>query len=175
MATHACNRYHIGPVWGTEYQNLEYINEQFNDADSLAYWLSLGYPDRFTGDMCDMRNEQPIWNPYIVKQFEKLGWNDVGTSYYRMSPGTILPTHGDLYKKYIDIFKLHGREHTIRRAIVFLENWQSGHYLECDGEPIVNWQAGDVVEWAYNTPHMAANMGITPRYTLQVTGHIYDQ
>jgi hypothetical protein len=28
------------------------------------------------------------------------------------------------------------------------------------------------VEWQYDAPHMAANMGIEPRYTLQITGHI---
>jgi hypothetical protein len=38
--------------------------------------------------------------------------------------------------------------------------------------PLVQWKAGQVVEWAYNTPHMAANIGKTPRYTLQITGHI---
>jgi hypothetical protein len=70
------------------------------------------------------------------------------------------------------LFDLKGQEHTIHRAIVFLEDWASGHYLEIDGEPIIKWTAGDVVIWCYDTPHMAANMGLTPRYTLQITGHI---
>jgi uncharacterized protein YijF (DUF1287 family) len=88
-----------------------------------------------------------------------------------MAPGTILPTHQDLYKKYIELFELHGQEHTIHRAVMFLEDWQSGHYLEVMDQPVVKWRAGDVVEWVYDTPHMAANMGSTPRYTLQITGH----
>jgi hypothetical protein len=29
-----------------------------------------------------------------------------------------------------------------------------------------------VFEWTYDTPHMAANIGLEPRYTLQITGHI---
>jgi hypothetical protein len=37
---------------------------------------------------------------------------------------------------------------------------------------VVKWRAGDVIEWCYDTPHMAANMGSTARYTLQVTGHV---
>jgi hypothetical protein len=56
--------------------------------------------------------------------------------------------------------------------VVFLENWSSGHYLEIGGDVITNWTAGTVVEWAYDVPHMAANIGLLPRYTLQVTGHI---
>jgi hypothetical protein len=84
----------------------------------------------------------------------------------------VLPTHGDLYKKYIELFNLHGQEHTIRRAVVFLEDWQPGHYAEYLDQPFTNWRAGAIVEWPYDTPHMAANLGLTPRYTLQITGHV---
>ena len=41
---------------------------------------------------------------------------------------------------------------------------------ECMGEPVVGWRAGQVVEWQYDTPHMAANIGLEDRYTLQITG-----
>jgi hypothetical protein len=171
MATHEIIKYHIPVFWNDEYKHLNYINETFNDADNLAHWQSLGFADKFTGDMCDMRSVQPSWNLTVVEVFGEMGWQDIGTSYYRMLPGTILPTHGDLYKKYIEIFNLQGREHTVCRAVIFLEDWQSGHYFEGNGEPYVKWHAGDTVEWRYDTPHMAANMGFTPRYTLQVTGH----
>ena len=54
--------------------------------------------------MCDMRQQQPSWNDKFVKHFESLGWKDIGTSYYRMSTGTVMPVYGDLYKKYIERF-----------------------------------------------------------------------
>jgi hypothetical protein len=171
MATQELIKYHIPAFWNDEYKTLNYVNEQFNDSDNLEYWRSLGFADKFTGDMCDMQHSQPSWNNTIVSIFEQMGWKDIGTSYYRMQPGTILPTHGDLYKKYIKVFNLAGLEHTVRRAVIFLEDWQSGHYFEGLGEPLVKWCAGDTVEWAYDTPHMAANLGVTPRYTLQITGH----
>ena len=63
-------------------------------------------------------------------------------------------------------------EHTIKRALLLLEDWKPGHYLEVDGKPYVNWKAGDTVEWLYSTPHMAANIGLEDRYTLQITGHL---
>lgn len=85
-----------------------------------------------------------------------------------------MPNHSDLYKRYIELFNLQGKEQTIRRALVLLEDWKSGHYLEAIGEPIVNWVAGTVVEWPYDTPHMAANIGLEDRYTLQITGHVDD-
>ena len=172
MATPAAFKYHIPKFWDDEFKTLLYVNEEFNDPANLQSWLALGFPNRFTGDMCDMRSVQPRWNHKFVELYQEMGWRDVGTSYYRMMPGTILPTHQDLYVKYIQLFDLQGQEHTIRRAIVFLEDWQPGHYAEYVDQPYTSWKAGDAVEWNYDTPHMAANMGMTPRYTLQITGHI---
>jgi hypothetical protein len=171
MATQDIVKYHILPFWDDEYRRLNYAKEAFNDPDNLNYWLSLGFANKFTGDMCDMRSAQPSWNSTIIDIFLSRGWQDVVTSYYRMMPGTILPTHGDLYKKYVELFGLEGHEHDICRAVIFLEDWQSGHYFEGNGQPYTNWHAGDTVEWNYDTTHMAANMGFVPRYTLQVTGH----
>lgn len=172
MVTHAVNKYQLEVFWDDEFKNLDYINEEFNDSENITKWTQLGFPNRFTGDMCDMRSAQPSWNNTFISIFEDLGWKNIGTSYYRMMPGTVLPTHQDLYKRYIELFNLQGREDTIRRAIVFLEDWQSGHYFEGLGTPLTNWQAGATVEWTYDTPHMAANIGVTPRYTLQITGHL---
>jgi hypothetical protein len=166
------DRFNIEPFWDDSFKQLDYAVEAFNNPNDIAQWMEQGYPGKFTGAMCDMRRPQPVWNAMFVKYFKQLGWQDVGTSYYRMSSGTILPVHQDTYKRYIELFDLKGQEHTIHRAIVFLEDWASGHYLEIDNEPIIKWRAGDVVTWCYDTPHLAANMGLTPRYTLQITGHL---
>jgi hypothetical protein len=169
---HSIYQYQLHPFWNDEYTKLDYITEPFNDAELLRQWQTQGYSHRFTGDMCDMRNQQPSWNQRFIDIFSDMGWKDIGTSYYRMNTGTILPTHGDLYTKYINLFALHGQEHRIRRAIVFLEDWASGHYFESMGTPHTGWSAGQVMEWTYDTPHMAANIGLAPRYTLQITGHV---
>ena len=174
MATQDLFKYHLPVFWDDEFKGLDYVNEEFNDTANLELWTALGYANKFTGDMCDMRSPQPSWNTRFVDMFEGQGWKDVGTSYYRMNTGTVLPTHGDLYLKYIELFNLQGREHTIRRAVIFLEDWQPGHYAEYQDRAYVNWKAGSVVEWKYDTPHMAANLGLTPRYTLQITGHVDD-
>lgn len=172
MTRHSIIKYQLDPFWDNTFKQLEYVNEPFNDDPNVARWIGLGFPGKFTGDMCDMRSRQPAWNDQIIKHFEELGWKDIGTSYYRMMPGTVLPTHGDLYIKYINLFDLRGQEHNIRRAVIFLEDWQSGHYFEGMGQPLTEWSAGTVVEWTYDTPHLAANVGMTPRYTLQITGHV---
>ena len=158
--------------WDDQYKQLDYRTEDFNNPRDVEVWLAQGHSSKFTGAMCDMRRPQPSWNQRFVDYFAALGWQDIGTSYYRMDTGTVLPVHRDLYKKYVELFDLQGQEYTIRRAIVFLEDWASGHYLELKGVPITGWRRGFTVIWAYDEPHMAANIGITPRYTLQITGHL---
>ena len=174
MATPVVNftKYKIPKFWDDSYKTLDYIQEPFNDLEGLQLWREQGYGDKITGYMCDMRQAQPSWNQQFINIYREMGWQDIGTSYYRMDTGTVLPRHRDLYRKYIELFSLQGQEHRIRRAIVFLEPWSSGHYAECCDVPVVDWQAGTVIEWAFDAPHVAANLGLAPRYTLQITGHV---
>ena len=164
--------YNLDVFWDDEYKYLDYISEPFNDPEDMARWTAAGYQSKFCGDMADMRGRQPSWNHRFVEYFEAQGWKDIGTSYYRMTSGTVMPVHQDRYVKYIQLFDLKGREHTIRRALVLLEHWRPGHYLEVQAQPLVDWTAGTVAEWTFDTPHMAANIGLEPRYTLQITGHM---
>lgn len=159
--------YSIEPWWQDHYLSLPYANEPFNDADSLAEWKSLGYTQqRFTGDMYDMRNPEPEW----IKPFRlRFPWKHFSWSVYRMGPGTTLPNHSDLYSRFREIYRIDDVE-SIFRAVVFLEGWQSGHYFEIENHPVTEWQAGDCVVWQGSTKHLAANVGKTDRYTLQITG-----
>ena len=60
---------HVDTVWWDNYQELEYKNEQFNDADALEYWRDLGFSQqKFTGDLYDMRNAEPNW----IDPFKKI-------------------------------------------------------------------------------------------------------
>lgn len=165
-------KYNIEKFWDDEYQHLNYIDEPYNDPAFTALWISQGYQPKIAGALCDMRQPQPSWNDKFIKLYEDMGWKDIGTAYYRMDTGTVMPVHQDHYKKYVSVFNLHGKEHTIHRAIVFLEDWASGHYFEAQDQAVTGWKAGAVVEWCYDIPHMAANIGLTPRYTLQITGHV---
>jgi hypothetical protein len=171
MATH--DSFNIARFWDDEFKDLQYVKERFNDLSTLQRWKNEGFHGPFGGAMCDMRNRQPIWNNKFIEFFSTYEkWQDIGTSYYRMDPGSSLPTHADTYSRYIKLFDLQGKESTIRRAVVFLEPWQSGHYAECAGTGYANWIAGFTLVWAWNSPHMAANFGTMPRYSLQITGHV---
>lgn len=172
MATPAAFKYHIPKFWDDEFKTLDYISEPFNDPETVALWVSQGYQSKITGELCDMRHRLPDWVNKFVNIYTEMGWKDIGIAFYRMRTGTVMPVHSDLYKRYVELFDLQGREHTIKRALLLLEDWKSGHYLEVDAHPYVKWQAGDVVEWVYSTPHSAANLGLEDRYSLQITGHL---
>jgi hypothetical protein len=159
-------RYYISPWW-IDHRDLPYVNEPFNDSDSLEKWRAMGYTQtRFTGDMYDMRNPEPDWVAPFRQYFP---WQHFSWSVYRMGPGTVLPNHVDTYARFREIHNIKN-ERTICRAVIFLEDWNSGHYFEINGQPMVKWQAGDSVAWRADVPHSAANMGDTDRYTLQITG-----
>ena len=172
MAIPAVIKYHFFRFWDDEFKTLSYVQEPFNDPDSVKLWLEQGYHNKICGDLCDMRHQLPSWAYKFIDIYAEMGWKDIGLAFYRMPTGTVMPVHRDLYKRYVEIFNLQGREHTIRRALTLLEDWKPGHYLEVNGTPYVNWRAGDTVEWVYDTPHMAANIGLEDRYTLQITGHL---
>jgi hypothetical protein len=172
MATPVAFKYHVDQFWDDEFKTLDYISEPFNDPDTEALWQRQGYHNKICGDLCDMRHRLPVWADRFITIYTELGWKDIGLAFYRMPTGTVMPVHQDLYRRYVELFDLQGREHTIKRALLLLEDWKSGHYLEVDGRAYTNWRAGDVVEWVYNTPHMAANLGLEDRYSLQITGHL---
>jgi hypothetical protein len=172
MATPAVIEYHINKFWDDEFKNIDYVQEPFNDSVSVAAWLSQGYSTKICGDLADMRHRLPSWSNRFIDIYSAMGWKDIGIAFYRMRTGTVMPVHQDLYLRYIDVFDLQGQEHQIRRALLLLEDWKPGHYLEVNGKAYVNWQAGKTVEWYYDVPHSAANIGLEDRYSLQITGHI---
>lgn len=157
----------VEPWWTDQHRELAYHNEDFNDPTAQAQWRELGFTQqRFTGDLYDMRQHEPDWIAPFRDHFDL---DNFAWSLYRMGPGTVLPLHSDTYQRFRKVHDLEP-DTTVARIIVFLEDWQSGHYLEMDSTAIVNWRAGDWVLWTNDFPHLAANMGSTPRYTLQITG-----
>lgn len=109
----------------------------------------------------------------IAEQFglmDQFNWlTDCVYAVHLMPPGNLLPNHSDNYRSYC---QRRGLEdfNSITRVIVFLQDWQPGHILQIDQQLHAGWKAGDWVAWTGSTSHLAANLGSTNRYTLQITG-----
>lgn len=157
----------IEPWWAYQHRDLNWINEPFNNSNDLEVWRNLGFTQsRFTGDMYDMRSPEPSW---VIPFRKHIKLRHFSWSVYRMRPGDVLPCHSDSYARFCQLHSVTNID-CIRRYVIFLESWQSGHYFEIDQIPIINWQAGQWVYWQGDTKHLAANLGSTDRYTIQITG-----
>ncbi len=157
------------------------------DISSLGDWYqNLTYqlhPDPLTGfDFVDIKDKdrysQSQLNVFLTRELDasvteffdnNFSW--VGSRSYsvqKLVPGQLLPWHTDGYRRYSSANCVEPDQ--IIRIIVFLEDWQMGHISQVGDVVNTGYQAGDWMSWIGRTPHMAANIGHTDRYTLQITG-----
>lgn len=160
---------HVEPWWGEEFKFLPYENPPVNEPD-VERWTAQGYDSLILHGSVYSQSQghMPVFSAQFYHLFD---WHNVGISFFRMTCGQALPPHQDQYSNYRRIFDITDPG-VIRRAIIFLEDWKSGHYFEIDGKPWVDWKSGDWIAWHYDVPHYAGNFGVDARYTVQITGTI---
>ena len=159
-------RGHLGRLWTDDYKLFPYVKQPITDGE-IKTWESQGYDyvKSFSGSMYDNRNPMPEWIDTIEHAF---GMYNQTYTFYRMDTLEIMPVHSDHFSTYSRLFNVPPEK--VHRVVLMLEDWKPGHYFELDGVGYVNWKAGDWFMWSGDTPHAASNIGIEPRYTLQVTG-----
>jgi hypothetical protein len=158
---------HIEPWWDDSFKKLDYQYYPLKNTHDLVRWINEGYAHlTLNGGLYNMPRPMP---DYANGFFTLFPWQDIGIGFYKMATCDALPMHTDNYTSYRRMFDVSAEQ--MYRAIVFLENWKSGHYFEIDGCPLMPWKAGDWVYWNDSVPHFAGNFGTQPRYTLQITGH----
>jgi hypothetical protein len=167
----------IKPVWNmSDIMMMPYFYEKFNDGDTMAQWDRTYQNLKFDiGHQADYRVHQPACTQQVIELLSQNGveLDNIGTSYYKMMPGNLLPYHQDQYVSYCQYHSTTIDQ--VWRAIVFLQDWQPGFLFEIDGKPVTEYSAGTYVVWQGTVPHMAGNLGKIPRYTLQITGTINDK
>jgi len=101
---------------------------------------------------------------YLLSQFNL---TDSVYTFSKYTPGLILPWHKDNYPTYARNKK--AKIEDIVRIMVFLHDPAPGHQLWIEDKlcigPVGSWFA-----WQGSTKHMAANLGETSRYVMQITG-----
>lgn len=131
-----------------EQQNLRYIEAGYNHDNSM-YYRSFDVDDE-VHDFC--RTLFPRYSVGIMKQ----------------PPGQTLPLHEDTFYMFA---KTHNVDpYDCIRVNIFLEDWQSGHYFEINEKSVLQWSKGDAIIIARDEPHLSGNMGLTTKFTMQVTG-----
>ena len=125
---------------------------------------------------------------YHVKQVESDSvWESIGqqfgleeaiTRLHVQFPGDVTAWHTDIFAPYHDLLpnksiNSHdtvGQDIGLRRIIIALEDWEWGQCFMFGSHTWSQWHAGDVIYWNFGVPHCAANMGLTPRICMSVTG-----
>lgn len=166
------SRGYISKFWDDSFKNFEYVRQPITQEETDA-WVAMGYDHvkSFTGCMYDNRNPMPDWvnnfRNLLRGSHSELPYKNMTFTFYKMETLEIMPVHSDHYRTYIKINN--AKKENIRRILVMLEDWKPGHYLEIDGVGITSWIAGDYFVWENDVPHAASNIGVDPRYTLQIT------
>lgn len=100
-------------------------------------------------------------------QFKPLNSKNVGYLFSKLESGHVVPPHKDHFKNFAKYHKV--ALHKIKRRLVFIEDWKSGHFFQVNDKVFTNWRSGDFVEWQQKDIHLGGNFGLNPRYVLQIT------
>ena len=84
----------------------------------------------------------------------------------RYDPGHGIPLHSDGFGGFTDKFG----EGNAKRYFVAVSPWDWGHFFQLHDNMIHHWNPGYTVEVPYHVFHCSGNCGISPKYTLTVTG-----
>ena len=94
---------------------------------------------------------------------------DAVYAFAKYTPGMILPWHRDNYPTYVKNKKAEVED--VVRIMIFLHDPAPGHQLWINNK-FCTGPAGTWFSWQGETKHMAANLGESDRYVIQITGQI---
>ena len=153
-----------------KHQTLDYSIEWWKDYESEQYqtWITAGHsPEVLTFNLHRFKDGLPDWCLYLSNYFTHL--KHVNYCMHQVPPGKYTPSHVDHYNYYFKNFNIQHSDQIVRH-IIFLEDWQDGHFLTVEDKIYSNWKSGDIAHWSGQARHAPINIGLTNRYTLQVTG-----
>ena len=112
----------------------------------------------------------------IFEKFINFTGLDYGSSsIIKQFPGQLIPwhydTHAEFYKKIISK-KIKIKKNLVIRYMIFLKNWDWGHFFCIGSSVISNWKKGDIITWKPHIHHSGTNGGMTPKVTMNITGVI---
>jgi hypothetical protein len=145
--------------------NVSLGNASEYDEQNVKYIMA-GYTDKNT------QYYQTFDLPEEYHTFAKSIFSEYSLSVIKQMPGQTIPEHFDTFYKFCE--KNNCFKTDVCRLNFFLEEWKTGHYFEINTEPYVNWRKMNFKVIRYGQPHLSGNMGMEPKYTMQITG-LYEE
>lgn len=106
---------------------------------------------------------------------EKLGMEVITVSTILQPPGNVVTLHRDTFFKIKNMYPEDTR--TKVRANIYMQDWAPGHFINYQDkdkqwQTSTHWSQGDGFVWDSNHLHLSANAGLTPKFTMQVSGFL---
>jgi len=153
------------------------FTEHTNTVYSGGYWKSLGvavpdYPHEAPWVWQVFEDDCPPWVKECKFKFPWLKYSVVTVN--KLMPGRFIAPHVDTLYKLRKNVEDQGYD-TIDllpvRINLFLQDRLMGHYFEMDNNTWLDYKKGDFTIIEKDVPHLVANLGYEPRFTMQITGY----
>jgi hypothetical protein len=105
--------------------------------------------------------------PYYKKFMEVLNIETAMVSWTCIEPGQAIPIHSDSFYKLRQLHNVPIEQ--CLRYLIFLQDWQLGHFVEFEETIITKWSAGDVWMFDHKSMHCAVNASNNNFITCQVS------
>lgn len=107
----------------------------------------------------------------------QLGMEVITVSTILQPPGNVITMHRDTFFKINKMYPTDTRPKV--RVNIYLEDWAPGHFINYqdtnkEWQTSTHWKQGDGFIWDSDHLHLSANAGLTPKYTLQISGFKLD-
>ena len=123
-------------------------------------------------------------NVYDCRQFKVLAnildacaFDPELTNLQIQEPGMVTPLHTDKLSQKRESCSSRTYDETMRRMIIFLDDWKLGQSFQIGNQSIEGWKSGEMYmmlsdsSWNHNgLPHGGINMGYFPRFLMNLTG-----
>ena len=110
----------------------------------------------------------------IFSKFIKMTKLDMAvSSIIKQHPGQTVPWHRDNYFAFAKSIENKGvkiNKKKIIRYMIFLSDWDFGHFFSVGSSIVNKWKKGDIITWEPHMHHCGCNGGMTPKVTMNITG-----
>ena len=156
-----------GKAWEDEHRRLRYTREPLSEFDRLLYERSGYNMLKDTSLTHEIYSDPilPLWCRHLTHVF---GLYDLESAFHKIGLLDFVPPHVPSDVSYCDKYTVDPEN--VFQVIMFLEDWQSGQYLELDNIGITNWKEGTWYKIRSGTTISYGNFGKANMYLFWVTG-----
>lgn len=160
----------IDTQWkSTDYETLQFTKREHDYAENGMGFVTEKTNFSIYGKNISVFVGNSFEMPDVLQKITALfDLDEIVSNVNMYNPGMILPWHQDSYVTYANNKKLKKIDGIVR-VIVFLHDSLPGQQLWI-GDRFCFGKAGSWFSWQGSQIHMAANLSMTDRYVLQITG-----